>query len=427
MRVVHVSTEDVRGGAARAAMRLHLGLLQAGIDSHLAVMRQAGKIPNCRVPRSPRHRGGRVLRRMARRARRLLSPPAERPLSAGWEKFTTLDVSVGRRLLPLLADADVVNLHWVADFLDYRLLPELATPPRRLVWTLHDMNAFTGGCHYDEHCGRFREICHACPQLQVSGPHDLANAVFTRKMRLFDSLTPEQLQIVSPSRWLLTEARRSRLLRRFPSVRIPYGIDLDELAPRDQLHARGLFDIPAEPRVLLFVAESVANPRKGLQSLFEAVGRLRDRRDLAIASLGQGALDFDAPCPVFMLGHIRNDRLLSAAYSAADVFVIPSLQDNLPNTAIEALACGTPVVGFDVGGLGDIVRPGETGLLAPSGDIMGLAGAIRRILDDDDTRERMSLQCRRVAQREYGLSQQALRYQELYTRLLDRGAGRDTP
>ncbi len=280
------------------------------------------------------------------------------------------------------------------------------------------MNPFTGGCHYDEDCGRFVECCGECPQLGSKDVHDLSRQIWRRKRNIFQRLEPEALHIVTPSLWLAEEAKRSSLLGRFSSSVIPNGLDTDSFSARDPSIARAVLEVPENAKVVLFVAGSTDNWRKGFVFLANALSELPELPDLFLVSLGGGKPALNSRINHLHLGYADNDRLLSFAYSAADVFVISSVQDNFPNTVLEALACGTPVVGFSVGGIPEMVRSGVTGLLAPPGDERALAGAISHLLENDATRAEMSANCRRIATEEYSLEIQANRYIELYEDLI---------
>jgi glycosyltransferase involved in cell wall biosynthesis len=281
------------------------------------------------------------------------------------------------------------------------------------------MNAVTGGCHYDLGCGRFAQRCAACPQLGSEDPNDLAGQVWDRKRAVFERLDPRRFCIVTPSRWLGQVVKQSPIFSRFRIETIPYGIDLDDFAPRDRAAARDVLRIPQDSHVILFLAEMLDNRRKGFPLLEEALSscsRLVDR--LWLLSVGHNPPQPKTDVQGSHLNYVGNDRFLSLAYSAADLFVIPSLQDNLPNTVLEAMACGTPVVGFDVGGIRDMIRPDRTGVLVEAGDVVGLRAAIVTLLKSPGTRQQMSQQARQIALAEYPLLLQARRYGELYEELL---------
>jgi glycosyltransferase involved in cell wall biosynthesis len=313
-------------------------------------------------------------------------------------------------------DYDILNLHWVAGFVDYRHFFGQCVGRYPVVWRLSDMNPFTGGCHYDAGCGKFRQECDACPQLGSDRRSDLAHNVWERKRQAFQQIPDTQLHFVAQSRWIRDQVQASPLTSRFPTTVIPNGLDTELFRPRDGKGFRRSVGIPENARVVLFVAQSVSNRRKGFQLLLEAVQQLDD---VCLLSVGGTQPKFDTNVPYLHLGSIDSDVLLSAIYSSADLFVIPSLQDNLPNTVLEAMACGTPVVGFDTGGIPDMVRPGVTGWLAEVGNVRALREAIEQALSDDTIREQMGRQCREVVEEEYALEVQAKRYAELYNNLLN--------
>ena len=221
------------------------------------------------------------------------------------------------------------------------------------------------------------------------------------------------------SRWIAAEAKRSSLLGRFASTIIPNGLDTSDFAPRDKMFSRDTLGVPRDKKVVLFVADSATNKRKGFDYLAKALEGLRDRSDLFLLSVG-GSEPKISGLPILHLGRINHDRMLSIIYSAADVFVIPSLQESFGQTVTESLACGTPVVGFDTGGIPDMVRPGITGYLAPVGNASELGSAIVRVLDAPDNSAEMSKNCRQIAEQEYSMQTQAQAYRAFYQTLLSK-------
>lgn len=420
MKVVHLSTYDIAGGAARAAYRLHSGLRRLGHDSLMYVYRQRSNDPTVTAFKPPKDLPTRLRARLRReRIRRSFARyGASRP--PGYERFSDDCTVHGSELVAQLPPGDVINLHSIADFVDYRSFFTRVPQHTPIVWTLHDMYPFTGGCHYDHGCGKYVSGCGSCPQLGSSDSADLSNQIWQRKRKVFEQIESNRLHLVALNNWMATEVKRSPLLQKYPVVVIPNGLDVDDFAPRDRRYARDVLGVPQDAKVLLFVASSVENRRKGFALLTKVVARLKDSANLWLISLGTGDQNVSQEIPHIHLGSVGNDRLLSVVYSAADVFVIPSLQDNLPNTVLESLACGTPVVGFDVGGIPDMVRPGVTGLLAPATDVAAMSNAIRRLLSNEAARLEMAINCRRVAVKEYALEVQAARYTELYGRILDR-------
>lgn len=226
-----------------------------------------------------------------------------------------------------------------------------------------------------------------------------------------------RLHIVALCRWMLELVKDSPLLSQFPVTLIPNGVDLEEFAPRDRRLAREVLGIPQGAQVVMFISDDVTNRRKGSSLLLQALSGLMQAHDLFLVSVGKGKLPVTGLIPCLHMGHVNNDRWLSLIYSAADVFVIPSLQDNLPNTVLESMACGTPVIGFAVGGIPDMVRAGVTGLLVPPYDVDGLCVAISDLLRDPARLAAMRDHCRRIAVEEYSRELQVRRYSELYKSL----------
>ncbi len=414
MIVTQISTTDVIGGAARAMQRLHGGLAAAGVQSQLLVAQRFGTDPAVREYNALAPAPAALGRLFFRATRRWNRPPVSK--AGAW--LSTDRTMAGWRLLSQVPDCDVVNLHWVTDFLDFRTLPALAQR-HPLVWTLHDMNAFTGGCHYTGPCTRFRTTCGSCPQLATStGETDLTREVMLRKLRILAQISPGRLMLVTPSRWLAQEAERSRLFRDFPIRVIPNGIDPAEFQPVDRAEARRRLGLPSEAKIVLFVADSIEEPRKGFRLLLKALTSLCNIPDLLLVTLGRGQGPELAGLPSRHLGSLADTESLRLAYGAADVFAIPSLQDNLPNTILESMACGTPVVGFVTGGIGEAIIDGQTGLLAPPGDTAAFSRALRTILEDPPLRQALSAGARLRAVEEYAVSRQAQRYAALYAEIV---------
>jgi glycosyltransferase involved in cell wall biosynthesis len=418
MRVVNLASFDT-GGAAIAAHRLHRGLRGLGIDSRMVVANKSSLDETVQVA-AHRWKMGERLRRRIRS--KIISRDFARyriTRSAHFENFSDDRAPEPNLFLDALPKADLYNLHWVAGFLDYRSF--FARVPRGvpLVWTLHDMNPFTGGCHYTAGCDRFAAGCGACPALGSTDNVDLSAAILRRKRTAYSRLQPEKVRLVAPSRWLSREASRSALFRRFEITTIPYGLDTEVFRPRQRAIARAVFGIPQEKRIVMFSAQSLASHRKGLDLLIAALDGINRDGAIGVVSVGNGSL-FDAIDENhFPLGELNSERLLSFAYSTADVFVSPSREDNLPNVLLEAMACGTPTVAFEVGGIPDIVRSGATGLLAKAEDVRSLRHAIMVILSNDEKREALSRESRRIALQEYRLGLQAERYRDVYRQLLE--------
>jgi glycosyltransferase involved in cell wall biosynthesis len=314
---------------------------------------------------------------------------------------------------------DILHLHLIAGFLDSRSLFNWVPRGLPMVWTLHDLNPFTGGCHFDAGCKRYRENCGACPKLGTSKENDLSRQIWNRRHSVYSRISPAQLQLVAPCRWVAEEVQQSSLLGRFPVTVIPYGINIETFAPRDRAFARDALDIPREAKVLIFAALNVSERRKGFSLLIEALKGLREDPNLFLLVVGSHAAVQQSGIPYRALGYISSEHLLSIAFSAADLTVVPTLQETGPMIVMESLACGTPVVGFPAGDMPAIVRPGVTGMLVDSGDAAALREGILGLLENRETLSQMRVKSRQVAVEEYSSELFAKRHLALYKARLE--------
>ena len=422
MRVVHLSTADSGGGAFRAAFRLHTGLRRLGVDSKMLVLKR-GSGDDSVIAFKPRQDFLGRMQRKFRAGKIWRDYDAYRStIPKGIEPFSDDRSEHAGQIVRQLPDCDLINLHWVGGFLDYQSF--FANYPKHvpIVWRLADMGALTGGCHYDQGCGKFSAQCGACPQLGSRDGNDLSRQVWARKRDALAQIGQAGMHVVGTSRWIAGEAKKSSLFRSCPTSIIPNGLDVEEFAPRDKAFCRDLWSIPRDAKVVLFAAESVANVRKGFKQLTDALAQISAIDKLLLVSVGGGKCELPTGLRHHPLGKVNNDRMLSTIYSAADVFVIPSLQESFGQTVIESLACGTPVVGFASGGIPDMVRPGQTGWLAETGNTIALKDAILTALTDDSARNVIAANCRRVAVEEYSMDVQSLAYLALYETLVSRTA-----
>jgi glycosyltransferase involved in cell wall biosynthesis len=312
--------------------------------------------------------------------------------------------------------ADIVHLHWIGGaFLPIKALRRFVAP---IVWTLHDMWAFTGGCHYDDGCGRFTDRCGSCPQLGSRNAADISRAIWSMKASAWSELP---ITVVSPSRWLAAEARRSSLFAERRIEVIPNGVDLSTFRPLHKQQAKAALGIPAGCKLVLFGAISATtDPRKGYEYLQQALSILgvdpQWHGTLQLMVFGGSTAHQDAafPFPVRSTGEVRDDTRLVTLYSAADVMVVPSTQENLANTIMEALACGTPVVAFDIGGNPDMVDHMVNGYLARPFAADDLARGIAWVLAEEGRFKTLSEQARGKCEARFSIVDCARRYIDLY-------------
>ncbi|MFQ4137693.1 glycosyltransferase family 4 protein [Nodosilinea sp. PGN35] len=322
---------------------------------------------------------------------------------------------------PFFINADILNFHIIhSGFFSYLSIPYL-THKKPAVFTLHDMWSFTGHCAYSYDCSRWQIGCGQCPYPET---YPAIRRDSTRwEWKLKDWVyAHSNLTIVAPSRWLVAQAKIS-LLGRFSVHHIPSGIDTNAYQPLNSELCRSALGIPPEKKVLLFSAENLKDARKGGDLLVQSLQQLPAelKQDCVLLTLGKRATQLEAAVnmPAIHLGYVSSDRLKAVAYSAADLFIFPTRADNLPLVLQESMACGTPMISFDIGGVSDLVRPGVTGYLARPENTSDFCDGIIKLLKDDVQREQLGENCRRIALEEYSLELQAQRYQRLYQQVLN--------
>ena len=380
MKVLHVTYADIAGGAGIAAYRLHRALLNEGLESRMEVVRKHSSDPTVFVSLG-RWGALRALtaRELAKCVLKLENRPGPEVRSLGF--FSSgVAKSINR------SDADIVHLHWVGN--EMLTVPEIGGIRKPLVWTMHDMWAVCGTEHYDNALspGRFQVGYSRSNRTAKARGLDLDRWAFHRKQKHWQGLP---VHVVCPSAWMGECIAGSSLLGAAHCSVIPNAIDTDAFKPCDRHGARAALGLPIEKRLILFGAQfGLADHRKGFDLLIAALDRLAatlepcDEVELVVfggRSPGQEP-DQIGGFPVRYVGPVQGSDELAKLYSSVDVFVAPSRQDNLPNTLVEAQACGTPCVAFDVGGISDIVVDGVTGILAPPEDADALAEGIARIL-----------------------------------------------
>ncbi|MDJ0592945.1 MAG: glycosyltransferase family 4 protein [Pleurocapsa sp. MO_226.B13] len=413
MKILHLSTFDIIGGAARAAYRVHQGLRETGVDSWMLVRKRASDDRSVVSPRT-------VVGQVAGRIRAELNDLALRPYPTS-NRSVFDPQQVPDRLLPQITrlNPDVINLHWVLN--GYLQVETLARINKPVVWTLMDMWPFTGGCHYTQECERYTQTCGACPQLNSQKNKDLSRRVWQRKHQAWQNLN---LTIVAPTHWLADCAKSSALFKDLRIEVIPFCLDTNVYKPIDKQAARAALNLPLDKKLILFGAISATqNRRKGFQLLQPALeklaqAQLNEQADVVIFGSSRPEKPLDLGFQAHYLGHLNDHVSLVLAYSAADVFVAPSLQEAFGQTASEALACGTPVVAFKGTGLADIVDHQQNGYLAVPFEVDDLARGIAWILEDSDRHLKLLDKARQKAERMFRLELQANRYLDLYKELL---------
>lgn len=418
MKIVVMNTSDIEGGAARCAYRLYKGLRSEGVVSTYIVQEKCGTDSDVMVNKTVFGRLAPILRPAIDR----IPVRAYRRRQKGY--FSTgLVTSFSADYVNKLS-ADVINLHYVASgFLPITALRQFNKP---IVWTLHDSWPFTGGCHLQGDCHRYRESCGACPMLGSQSQTDLSYRIWKRKMLEWKDLN---ITVATDSHWLSECARSSSIFSGRRVETINPGLDLKRYRPIEKHAARALLSLPPDKKLILFGAmHSTSDPNKGFQLLQPAIKKiavsaLSHKTELVIFGASEPADSPDLGIKSHYMGRLHDDVSLAALYSAADVMVVPSLRESFGQTASEAMACGTPVVAFAATGLLDIIDHKTNGYLATPFLPDELASGIAWVLSlDGPAREAVSGSAREKAEKRFSVELMTKKYMELFVDLIEREA-----
>jgi glycosyltransferase involved in cell wall biosynthesis len=414
MKSLLLNTFDSGGGAAIAAFRLNRGLRNIGVDSRMLVQFKQTDDPNIIGPASKLEKGLSLIRP------ELDSLPTK--LYPKRNQFIFSPAFLPERVSAKVAslNPDIIHLHWLAcGFLRIETISHFNRP---VIWTLHDSWGFTGGCHIPFECTRYREMCGACSTLGSTKGNDLSRKNWQRKNKAWKDLN---LTVVTPSHWLADCARSSSLFNNVRIVVIPNGLDIQIFKPIEKSAARSILSLPMDKKLILFGAmDSTSDKNKGFHLLQPTLKKMakdgwKGKAELIIFGSSGPAVVPDFGLKVNYVGQFHDDVSLALLYSSVDVFVAPSIQENLPNTVMEALACGTPCVAFNIGGMPDMIEHQRNGYLAKPFEIEDMAQGIRWVLDDETRWKFLSIEARKKIEKEFELKHIAREYADLYNDILN--------
>ena len=411
MKILIVNTADIEGGAARAAYRLHRSLLEAGVDSKMLVQSKASDDFTVIGPVGTLEKGlGKIRPTLDAIPVKRYKDRTKTLFSSSWLPFSNIVDRINE------IDPDVVHLHWVTGGM--LRIEDVARNRAPIVWSLHDMWAFTGGCHYDEECGKFKNSCGSCPVLGSAKENDLSSRVLNRKQVSLKKHA--NITIIGLSKWLANQASISSLFKNTSVVNLPNPIDTNSFSPFCKHQARALFNLPGDKKLVLFGAMGATSDlRKGFKELAQALSQLPADYELVVFGSSEPEISQGFKQKSHYLGHLHDDITLRVLYNAADVMVVPSLQENLSNAIMESLSCGTPVVAFDIGGNSDLIDHQDNGYLAEPYSTADLAKGIDWVLQHQSP-GKLAVNARQKVIENFESALVASKYIDLYREVLSK-------
>ena len=405
MRVLIINTSENIGGAAIAANRLMEALKNNGVKAKMLVRdKRTDQITVASLPQSPLLKAKFVWERVC-------IWKANRFKKHNLFQVDLANTGTDITALPEFKEADVIHLHWINQgFLSLKDIRRIIDSGKPIVWTMHDQWPFTGICHYSGECTKYQT---------GGGTHDLSAKVFRRKQQM---LRGAHIIFVACSRWLEGLARQSALLVGQEVASIPNTINANIFHPMEQVKVRLQCNLPIDKKLLLFGSLKATDPRKGIDYLMEACRILKEKHPelaarVGIVVVGNRADQIRAlfPFPVYAIDYVSDEKQMARLYNAVDAYVTPSLEDNLPNTIVEALSCGIPCVGFNVGGIPEMIDHRRNGYLAEARNAEDLAEGIHFTLETAPWEE-LSAHAVHSALAHYGETNVASKYIAIYKR-----------
>lgn len=407
MNILIISTSDIHGGAAIAAFRLMNALRAEGQYAKMLVRDRLSDNENViQIGSEYKNKWNFYWER------------GNIFLKNRFSRENLFDISIANTGVsvtetPEFKQADVIHLHWINQgMLSASEIGNILASGKKVVWTMHDMWAFTGICHHAGVCRNYERECGSCPYLISASPDDLSHAVFLQKKSAYAN---GKITFVACSQWLGQLAANSPLTDGHTVVSVPNPINTGTYRPKDKMQARKTLGLPADKKIVLFAAVKASDKRKGMDYLTEASRLMEQRADdilFLIAGNNGEEMERQLSLPARSAGYVSAEKMPDL-YNAADVFVTPSLQENLPNTIMEAMACGTPCVGFNIGGIPEMIEHGKTGYVAEYKNARDLANGLVWTLFVADS-ETLSANAREKAATNYAENRIVKQYMEIY-------------
>lgn len=415
MKVLHLLTNDNLGGAARAAFRQHQALIRFGVDSAMLVRHKRSDDPRVHIYSGKRDLYSRIDRTLRRAWIKQLEKTSQ---SHGVGSLTDPRADLLRSSTSEIEKADVINIHKTEHFVDLPALLGSLPPEKPIVLTVHDISPVTGGCDYPGECDRFTEQCGKCPILKSDSWNDYSSQIFNLRKSAYSNRGSGRFSLAANSNWTGEMIRKSALTSDCRMDVIHLCIDQTVYSPIKRDEARIALGIGLDEEVLCFAAHNISLPHKGGAQLAAALESIQVDRPLRLLTMGSGHFKAADRFSHSHFGKIESDELQALIYRAADVFIIPSLEEAFGQTALEAVSCGTVVAGFEVGGIVDIVKNGLNGQLVERGDSVTLSQAIVHLLDNPLLRADWIKQAPGWVKERFSYKRNASAYSLLYEELI---------
>ena len=406
MRILHVNIKD-NLGAGTAAYRMHKALLKSNVDSTMLVMDKS--IDDDTIVNLNKNNYHRLLTKLFIQLEKLhlrIYKKRENVIFSGSEYSRNYVKQINK------INPDVVHFHWInKGFFSLGQIVKIKAP---VVFSLHDMWLFTGGCHYSNNCRKYMKECGDCIILKSNRQNDFSRKLYKRKQRIFSK--KNELWVVGLSKWMADCAKKSSLLKKEQVVQLPNCIDVDTYKPVNKESTRKKYNLPTDKKLIMFGAmSSTSDRRKGFKELVDTILKLPDDKFELVIFGADSSQDIERlPAKAHFMGHISDYKIMIELYSMADITIVPSLEENLSNVIMESLCCGSPVAGFGIGGNSDMVKSGYNGYLAKPYDTEELAKGIESIIFNTETQKHYSDNARNYILNNFNEGNIALRYIELY-------------
>jgi glycosyltransferase involved in cell wall biosynthesis len=361
------------GSAGSACLRLHKLFLEKGIDSTIISL-NADKIFDSRIM---------YLNSKSKTLLTLNTKLEEYQTRKNIKELGTFTYPrLGSNVIKMkeIQNADIIYLHWVlGGFLNFSNFEQIFSLKKPVIIFMHDMWWITGGCHHSFECEKYKVHCYDCQIFKSHNKKDLSYKGFDKKANLYQKF--DNLFFVSPSWWLLNCAKESNLTHKKPTYYIPNILDDKVFKSLDKSFCRKILNLPEDQTIICFGAESITSPYKGWIYLKDALQILLNKglKNISVLIFGGSSSDeikSTIPFPTYFIGFLKDEFSISLVYNSADVFIAPSLAETFGYVILESLSCGTPVVGFKVGGIPDLIDHKKNGYLANYRDANDLATGI---------------------------------------------------